>query len=83
MGRSCVAPGHVVPSKPMLCRWRRDEPLSWSNVVLFDRPEAERHIREVLLADHVVNPDFVWGEDTAEVVRARQDEERATRHWRL
>lgn len=81
MGRSIVAPTHVMPTHPRLCRWRKTEPLTWSNVVVFERKEFERHAKECLFGDQ--DPELVWGEDTADLVRRRQDEERATRMWRL
>ena len=65
----------------MMCRWRKNLPLTWSNLVVFDREEYQKHEGLVLLGDK--EPEEVWNEETCKLVESRQEEELATRRWRI
>jgi hypothetical protein len=80
-GRSVVAPTYVVPAKPQLIRWSRDEPLVWDNLVAMDRSEANKHEKEVLVGGR--SPREVWGDETADLVERRRATERALRKWKF
>jgi len=81
MGRSIVSPSFTVTSRPVLMRWNRHLSLSWSNVVCFDREEGQKHETRCLFGEE--DPKDVWDEITCDLVRRRQEEELATRKWRL
>lgn len=56
-GRSIVAPNFAVPSRPTLCRWRKDGGHSLDNLVVFDRDQANRCVsnRSVGAGRHVAS----------------------------
>lgn len=69
-----VVPPFVALSGGCLLRWDSTLPLSFSNVALFSREEAKKHVEEVLKRGR--SPVEVWGEDAAEMWRRRMKEER-------
>ena len=80
-GRSVVAPTFTVASRPVLSKWDKNLPLTWSNVVVFERNEATKHEKECLLGDKT--PEELWGAETVQLVKKRQELEEETRDFRL
>ena len=88
-GRSVVCPNNVVPARPTFIRWtytppdagEEAVPVHVSNLVVMDRPEAEKHEKEVLKGGK--SPEEVWGKETVELVRKRKELERLSSDYRL
>ena len=80
-GRSVVGPEFAVPSRPALMRWRKNEPLNWGNLVVFEREEANKHEKECLIG--AMQPEEVWSEETVTLVEKRRIIEKQSRDHRL
>ena len=76
-----VAPPHVYPARPTVLRWRKERGLAWDNLVVFDRDEGRVHEERCLVGDE--DPEEVWGEEVAELVARRMEEERRLRKYRI
>jgi hypothetical protein len=76
-----VAPTYAIPARPSVCRWRKDEPVTWENLVIFEKDEALKHEREVLIGDKL--PEEVWNTDTVRLVEQRRALARKDRNFRL
>ncbi|KAK9894842.1 ubiquitin-protein ligase molybdopterin-converting factor [Cystobasidium minutum MCA 4210] len=80
-GRSVIAPTFAVPARPSASRWRKDEPVTWENIVIFDKDEAMKHEKEVLLGGK--KPEEVWNEETVRLVERRRQLAKDTQDFRL
>ncbi|WFD20547.1 hypothetical protein MCAP1_002794 [Malassezia caprae] len=78
-GRSVVPP-HDTLAVGQLERWDPARPLDYDNVVLFTRPQAREHEKEVLATKR--DPAEYWGPNVAAKVEQRRAEERRMAHWR-
>ncbi|KAH8930707.1 hypothetical protein BT69DRAFT_1234879 [Atractiella rhizophila] len=76
VGRSAVD-RTCIPIKPTILRWDVGQPLSWSNLVLLERNEAEKHEKEHYKAGLPL--EHVWGVEIVDRVRRRLEEEK---RWR-
>ncbi|GAA5825074.1 hypothetical protein JCM11251_006089 [Rhodosporidiobolus azoricus] len=76
-----VAPPHAFPSRPTVLRWRKDKPLAWDNIVVFDREEGNRHEDHCLVGNE--DPEEYWGKEITELVVKRTAEERRLRGYRM
>lgn len=80
-GRSVVAPTFAVPARPSACRWRIDEPVTWENIVIFEKEEAMKHEKEVLVGGK--KPEEVWNEETIRLVERRRKLAKDSEDFRL
>ncbi|WFD23927.1 hypothetical protein MEQU1_002621 [Malassezia equina] len=78
-GRSVVPP-HDTLAVGQLERWDPTCPLDYDNVVLFTRPQAREHEKEVLATGR--DPAEYWGPNVAAKVEQRRAEERRMSYWR-
>lgn len=76
-----VAPTFAAPARPSASRWRKDEPVTWENIVIFDKDEAMKHEKEVLLGGK--KPEEVWNEETVRLVERRRQLAKDTQDFRL
>ncbi|BGP17641.1 hypothetical protein JCM10213_001293 [Rhodosporidiobolus nylandii] len=76
-----VCPPNAFPARPTVLRWRKDKPLAWNNIVVFDREEGARHEEHCLLGNE--DPEEYWGKEVAELVEKRTAEEARLRHYRI
>ncbi|GAA5898531.1 hypothetical protein JCM6882_007808 [Rhodosporidiobolus microsporus] len=76
-----VAPPNAFPSRPTVLRWKKDKPLAWDNIVVFDREEGARHETHCLVGDE--DPEEFWGKEITELVERRTAEERRLRGYRM
>lgn len=65
-------PPHQVLTKPVLTRWRKEEPVSATNVVVMDNKSADIHEKEVLKGDRKVEE--VWSAEACEFVKRKSEE---------
>ncbi|KAK4050616.1 hypothetical protein OIV83_003342 [Microbotryomycetes sp. JL201] len=77
--RAVCPPMHVT-SRPCLVRWDKRKPIVWNNLVVFDREQAYEHEKRCLIGDE--DPSVVWGQQVANLVQQRFEEEQQIRHWR-
>ncbi|WFD27803.1 hypothetical protein MNAN1_002808 [Malassezia nana] len=78
-GRSVVPPYDTL-AIGQLERWDPKRPLDYDNVVLFTRPQAREHEKEVLATGR--DPAEYWGPNVAVKVEQRRAEERRMAPWR-
>lgn len=76
-----MAPTYAVPARPSASRWRADEPVTWENIVIFEKEEAMKHEKEVLLGGK--KPEEVWNEETVQLVERRRDLAKRSQDFRL
>lgn len=69
--RSSLPPHQVLP-KPTLMRWRKEEPVSPTNVVVMDAKSADKHEMEVLKGGKSVEE--VWSTEAVEFVKRKSEE---------
>ena len=81
-GRSLLPP-HDVPTRPTLVRWDLARPLCLENCVVFDQPDAEKHVKTCWHEDgsQAIMPKELWGEDVQRLVDRRAAEARRCRDW--
>ena len=81
-GRSLLPP-HDVTTRPTLVRWDPARPLSLENFVVFDQPDAEKHVKTCWREDgsQATTPKELWGEDVQHLVDRRASEARRCRDW--
>jgi len=77
-GRSIIPPNDPT-SRPILSRWRPDQPLSKRNCVVLTREEYEKHEKEVLKGGRSGRE--VWGEEVEALVLRRQREVDEMEKW--
>ena len=81
-GRSLLPP-HDVPTRPTLVRWDPARPLCLENCVVFDQPDAEKHVKACWHEDgsQATLPKELWSEDIQHLVDRRAAEARRCRDW--
>jgi hypothetical protein len=80
-GRSIVAPTFAIPARASACRWRAEEPITFENIVVFEKEEAMKHEKEVLLGGK--KPEEIWNQETCQLVERRRQLARENEDFRL
>ena len=78
-----MLPPHDVPTRPTLVRWDPARPLYLGNCVVFDQPDAEKHVETCWHGNgsQAITPKELWGGEVQYIVDRRAAEAQRCRDW--